>query len=214
MRIQFAYQSEDFKELTKALSASAQKRTLPEKPLSQRQFSIWWLVLVAVISALFWIKHINSSTGAHPTASPPMNKPDAGFPAFLGWLAFFEAFVIALAVASIVQLWRQLRRLSNQMVRSDHVQEPTTADLDENGITLAGATSSTRWLWIGFVGWIESPNAFILQLSNNVNVLLPKRAAADAAELDSIREVIRSHVNSPVHGFPVLRPAQTAEKAP
>jgi hypothetical protein len=81
-------------------------------------------------------------------------------------------------------------------------------DLDGQGIQVSTKTETTRWRWEAFVGFSEPGRLLILETETKEVLAVPKRAA-NAAQLEQLRQIFRERAGPRSGGFPVQpsRPA-------
>ncbi len=83
------------------------------------------------------------------------------------------------------------------------LNEPQQLQIDDDGIALRGQLATTRWPWHAFHGWRELERAFVLDLRDRTLVMLPKRAIADQATADQLRDNLQMRIVSNTGGFPI-----------
>lgn len=82
------------------------------------------------------------------------------------------------------------------MLRNNPMLSGTfTADIDESGIEVVGAHSSSRFDWAAFRKARESEHLFVLYPSDKLFLAFPKRAF-DQADLEGFRALLRDRVSS------------------
>jgi hypothetical protein len=66
-----------------------------------------------------------------------------------------------------------------------------TWTFDEHQVTVSHPRSSSQHEWSVYKKVLETPNLFMLFPQDNLYNPIPKRAFADAAEMDRFREMVR-----------------------
>jgi hypothetical protein len=188
VRLEFTYEPDDFEQMAKVIRKQFAPAKKPKHTsLSTREFSILWLAIPAAVAGFFWLK---LESPAQPRSIGSNNSTGEGFPLLI---VFVFALIALVSVILLIALVRFQVRI--QFARNTSLGEPQVAQLDEDGISITGPTSSTLWLWKGFLNWNETETVFLLQQSPKFYVIIPKRAAADALQLAVTRLLIGSHVN-------------------
>jgi hypothetical protein len=65
---------------------------------------------------------------------------------------------------------------------------------DSNGLHAKDGNGEYRHLWSDFVRWREGERLIVLNLSDAMFLMVPKRAFTEEKTLDAFRELVRSHV--------------------
>jgi hypothetical protein len=117
------------------------------------------------------------------------------------------AFIVAVALlAGTVQQRRGLYKLWEVQ---PPLRRPHRADFSDYGVIVSDAFVRTASQWQAFEGFRETPNLFVLYTSPLAFLIVPKRAFADAAQLDAFRGLVLNRVGKSSFlpqpgGFPVL----------
>jgi YcxB-like protein len=85
---------------------------------------------------------------------------------------------------------RSLRRL---WASNPSLARPAEATLSDTGVSRRAADDETSWEWSAFPVWIETPELFVLSLSEKrygAFVTLPKRGIEDKADVRAARELM------------------------
>ncbi|MFE1951943.1 YcxB family protein [Streptomyces sp. NPDC059524] len=150
-------------ELTSALRARAR---ITRAGRVQRRALIWTVAVTAVGVLL-------SAAGS--------GHRDTPWPLYAGVVGFV-AFATAMP-------WLQARRLHQLAERQGDIR----GTVDDTGIRLATAHSSTSHSWHLYARYVETPELFVLLSADRSSVglaVLPKRAVAAPEELDRLRAVL------------------------
>jgi hypothetical protein len=100
--------------------------------------------------------------------------------------------VVATPATGRIAARRNLRRLWNA---NPSLAEPVEATLSDQGVSRRSSDDETSWDWSAFPVWIETPELFVLSQSEKrygAFVSLPKRGAADKADVRAARELMLS----------------------
>ena len=97
--------------------------------------------------------------------------------------------VVVLPATGRVAARRSLRRL---WAADPSLAQPAEATVSDAGVDRRGG-SDAHWEWSSFPVWIETPELFVLSLSEKrygAFVVLPKRGAEDPTELPELRRIM------------------------
>jgi hypothetical protein len=196
MRLEFTYQPEDFAEWSKAAGKRPGMRPHFARSL------ITWLVFIGLAVVIFlWLPRENArGPQPLPPAVPARPVRDRVFDMLIGLVPWVVVFCVIWFF-----VYRQMRAGRGIWNKDKTLQQPHALLVDDESVTLSGSTASTRWLWAAFAGWTETANLILLRQTDDVTVLVPKRAATPA-ELDELRGLLRRHIVPPTGGFPVNPP--------
>jgi hypothetical protein len=167
------------------------------------------LLGVLVATSLIWLQHPLPARAAAPGALPApaatgsfqFSDPDLLIP-LIPW-----AFLVAVTLlAAAVQQWRGLYKLWEIQ---PPLRRPHQADFSDYGVIVSDAYVRTTSQWQAFEGFRETPNLFVLYTSPLAFLIVPKRAFADAAQMDAFRGLALNRVGKSSFlprqgGFPVL----------
>ncbi len=156
-----------------------------------------WAVLAVLAGLLFATAQFMPS-GFASSPSPAFNWPALLLP-HIGWAAlmlFLTFFIIRSQIAGIARSWE----------RQTHIHGAQTADITAATITITGATTTHIYKWSAFPRHLETPNTFLLYLSEAAFQILPKRAFSNAEELNAFRNMARNLIGKTNSAFEVLAP--------
>jgi hypothetical protein len=101
---------------------------------------------------------------------------------------------------------RALRDARKRFEREPAAHRLQTVEITEGGLSQSTHASSTQYKWEAFIRQLETPNLFVLYVTEVTFLLLPKRAFAGQDEINAFRELVAGVVNPPGRAFPVLPP--------
>jgi hypothetical protein len=194
LHLEFQYTFEELKAAQAAHAKQAQGRGGFLRGI------IGWVMFVGLAVCLFILRRIN----APPTrsAAPRPNLPADLFGNRLVFLACVGAFIAAF-VFFVLRNRRDGRR---RFEREPLLQQLQTIDITDAGITHGSRTTSTFYRWDAFHKHVETPDFFLLYISDAVFEMLPKRAFPAQAEMHEFREFVARVVSPPQYAFPVQPP--------
>ena len=103
-------------------------------------------------------------------------------------------------------VYRQLRnRYQSAWDKHPDLHRPHVLEIDDEGLSWSTQVSNSRRLWEGYTSWDETKNLFLLYRGELLVEFIPKRAIADVASFDQVRELLRRSISPPQHAFPVIR---------
>jgi hypothetical protein len=197
IRLEFQYTWDELKEAQKG---HANKRT---RVGGRSRGLLGWLMFILLAILLFIIQ----SGKRHPTTGPPL-IPAAAPRTWADWYDYYKVVLwVGLFVAAFVFFFvRALRDARKRFEREPAAHRLQTIEITEGGLSQSTHASSTQYKWEAFTRQVETPNLFLLYLTEVTFLLLPKRAFASKDEIDAFRELATSVVNPPERAFPVLPP--------
>ncbi len=145
-----------------------------------RRRSVWWPIASFVVAAVL--------VGVALHAYRAQNT----FALFMSLGALIGGVAGALATHYICIPW-QARRVFRQQ-KSMH--RPFELSWDNNGLHAKDANGEYRHLWSDIVRWREDDTLFVLNLSDALFLMVPKRAFPEEQSLQAFRNLIRSRVAS------------------
>jgi len=173
---------------------------------------------VLVAAAILWLQQPSTARATAP-ASTPARSAEGGSrlsdPDLLIPLIPWALLVAVLLLASAVQQRRGLYKLWEIQ---PPLGRPHQADFSDYGVIVSDAYVRTTSQWQAFEGLRETPNLFVLYTSPLAFLIVPKRAFADAAQMDAFRGLALNRVGKGSFlpqqgGFPVL-PVLAVEAQP
>jgi magnesium-transporting ATPase (P-type) len=196
IRLEFQYTWDELKEAQKAHAKKATRG-------GGRSGLLGWLLFILLAMLLFMIQMGKRG----PAAAPPF----APAPAPRTWADWYDAYKMIIWVGLFVVMFifffvRALRDARKRFEREPAAHRLQTVEITEGGLSQSTHTSSTQYKWDAFIRQLETPNVFILYLTEATFLLLPKRAFPGQAEIDAFREFVSRVVSPPQHAFPVLPP--------
>jgi hypothetical protein len=163
---------------------------------TRRRALAWSFALGAIVLALVLVLLDNG-------APPDRGAADSSLGLVLKMAPWF---LVVAALLAIARSGLGVRRLWEGQA---HLQRPKRLEVSDDGVVLSDAVSRSEQRWPAFSHAVETPNLFLLYLSNFSFQMVPKRGFASAAEADEFREIVRRMIlERPGPAFPVL-PAAT-----
>jgi hypothetical protein len=149
------------------------------------------LLVVAITAGCLGILYLLfESTGSIPDVLLPI----------LPWLLIF-GFIWFFVFRALRGNWRKVWEGQPQL------HGPQTMDAGEDGVTVATPLSRAEYRWEAFQHVRETPNLFLLYMSNFSFHMVPKRSFASDAEVDQFRSLVRNFIaERPAPAFPVVMP--------
>jgi hypothetical protein len=90
-----------------------------------------------------------------------------------------------------------LYRSSSRAIRTNAAYQSAIAyTFDPSGLEGAGATHAFHHDWCNFQSVIESSKIFVFCPSNAQMIIVPKRSFADPAQINELRQLLRTHCQS------------------
>jgi hypothetical protein len=161
---------------------------------------------------VMWLRRRRSTPGSQPLRwmNPLCASAAAvgivllfGHPAGIGWVApvaliFFGLFVpfqmISAREAATNEAWSKAARRIH----------PTTWTFDHPHARSYGLHYDVTYNWAIFTSWCEGPTIIALYVDSDTFYTIPKRAFADARQLDDFRRLLNSHIiPASTGGFPM-----------
>ena len=194
LHLEFQY---TFEELKAAQAAQAKQA---HGPGGFGRGIIGWVMFVGLAVCLFILRQIN----APPTRSgaPRQKVPADLFGNRLVFLACVGAFIAAFVFFFL----RNRRDARRRFEREPLLQQLQTINITDAGLTHGSHTTSTFYRWDAFHKHLETPDFFLLYISDAVFEMLPKRAFPSQAAMDEFREFVAHVVSPPQYAFPVQPP--------
>jgi len=196
VKLEFTYTPEDVKEMARA----AQKVMYPRR----RRGLVGWALFVALATVLYLLLQRTgtprSQSGPMPTNSTPAASPEDNILFSLApWLLVFAAVLV------IFIWWARVRLAKRLWETHPSLQQPQTLAMSDSGVTMTSPMRTSTWDWLVFVAVIETERLLLLQMiDKGMFLMIPKRAAGDAASVDELRAYLQAHVQRQLHGFPVI----------
>ena len=194
---QFQFTYDDYCEAIQAISKSAQKSGVGGLNFGRGMFG-WVLFSGLAITVFILLRQQQSapSAPAPPTPSPTKSDPLQVVLPILPWVLIF-GFVWFF-------MFRRLRAAAQkQWDNLPQMHRPRTIEVDDEGVTMAEATSTTRMTWGHFQKFEETPTLFLLYIADRMSDFIPKRAFPDQAAIDAVRELCQQNISPPTSAFPV-----------
>jgi preprotein translocase subunit YajC len=151
------------------------------------------LVIVGAGCALLFVWFIRQERDANPGGG---QVTDFLLP-FVPWVLIF------LFIWFFV--FRALRGSRRMWEGQAHLRHEKSLDADEAGVAMVDGVSRSEYRWDAFQSVRETPNLFVLYLSDFSMMMVPKRAFDAPASIDEFRELLRRQVaDRPAPAFPVV----------
>lgn len=207
LRLEFSYEPADYQELAEHKVRAPVRAVRVSGAEMRRDSLLSWVVFLGVLGVLvFLLRSRHVSTPPPPKGATPNAVSTRPVEALGTLVTPLATLLVILAVVGYVAF--RHRRAGSRDARGGRPRPrgPFRLDLRQDDIELTGPATAMRWRWEPFERWSESGRLFVLHHRDGLVLLIPKRAAPDAAQLDALRELFRRHVAPPTGGFPV-RPA-------
>ena len=164
--------------------------------------AVGWLVAVGLL-VLSW-RFLSTATA--PDARPETVTGPEGLP----WRMILDFLIPHITwMLLLVTVFVLLVRQTSQQLLATWNGSPTlhrrhTLTMDGDGLTLADPLARLEAKWLAFDRVIETQNLFVLYVSEHAFHMIPKRAFADAAQLDVFRAAIDDRITHRPAAFPVM----------
>jgi hypothetical protein len=158
-----------------------------------------WIVAVVLLAVLVWItRHVPEPADGTMAVERSTWRSLADFvrPHFT-WLALTGA----LCIFAMRYTSRQLRTVWEG---TPSLRRSFTMTVSDDGITITEPLSRHEMKWFVFDRVTETQNLFLLYMSEHQFHIVPKRAFADAAQIDEFRAMIENRITRRPTAFPVL----------
>jgi len=110
-----------------------------------------------------------------------------------GWRGQWSLF--ALGIFLIVYIWPFIYyRAWRQVNRTPNLQGTVRYEFGEDGYLLTAAHSTADIKWSAISKWKEGRDSFVIYVNPNVSSLVPKRFFQNSADVDSVRNLLRTKV--------------------
>jgi hypothetical protein len=194
---QFQFTYDDYREAIQAISKSAQKAGVGGLKFGRGVFG--WVLFIGLAIMLFIFMRQRQATPSAPAPTPPPPTKDDPWQAIVPILPW--ALVFGFVYFFVIRRLRGAQQ--RQWDKLPHMHRPRTIEIDDEGVTMSEETSSTRMNWAHFQKFEETPNLFLLYVADIMSDFIPKRAFADQAAVDAVRELFQQNISPPTSGFPV-----------
>jgi YcxB-like protein len=118
-------------------------------------------------------------------------------------------------------IWSYIsRRLRLKRFNGDLLDKLQIVSADENGLRWAEPLTKTEYEWGAFFGFDETPNLFVLYVTDPKLTMVvrfrivPKAALATPETTDQFRQLLTDRIHSHTRAFPVLPPKPLAANVP
>jgi hypothetical protein len=116
---------------------------------------------------------------------------------------------LAVGVVGLVIMLPSIRRWQMRAAwdGQPQIKRATHVEASEQRLLMEDEVSRHEYAWRGFISYSEGPNIFVLSISALTFSAIPKRAFADAAQVEQFRALLRSHMvdaEGKSQGFDVL----------
>ena len=111
-------------------------------------------------------------------------------------IAVTGAFVVAVVICVLVLRVGPTLTSKFFLKRNPDMLAPAIARIDDRGISIWQAERVMRCAWPELRQWTETTDVFYCQIDRDQDrafMVLPKRATADAEQLDALRDALRVH---------------------
>jgi len=196
MVLEFHYTPEDLAEMAKARGDLAGKKAgRPVRSL------LGWGLFIGLAVVLFLLLSSQKKPPATPPPPPAAPPPESFFVAFV--LPFIPWVLIFGFIWFFV--FRQMRGVARRAWEKNlELHQQHTLEVGDDGLRLATPLAESFWRWPNFVGMTETANLVLLHMTNEAYLMIPKRAAADAARLEELKAILAAHVSQHTNAFPVV----------
>jgi len=102
------------------------------------------------------------------------------------------------------EIMRQLRRTADR-------QSSQRWEFTDSGVRADLGHSRSELDWPAFHRFLDGPAVFLLYISEYSYLVVPKRAFADAPQVQEFAEILRQHIQPHTQAFPVITPAEAGK---
>jgi hypothetical protein len=163
-----------------------------------------WILFFALLGALYLLSRIAPQSPSASSANAQAAGRELPFVAIL-CLTFAPAMITLILFAVLA------RRLQIKQYTDGQPQlfDPKTFEFDHAGVVITSETTENRLRWPAIVKFTESDHLFLLYISEVMFHMVPKRALAEAGQLEAFVAALTMHVPRgvllprPASGFPV-----------
>jgi len=161
--------------------------------------AIGWVVAAVLLAVFVWIRrHAPDPADGVVAAERSAWRGIADFvrPHFT-WVVLTGAmciFLIRYTSRQLLTIWEGAPGL----------RMPFTLSVSDDGITIAEPLSRHELKWLAFDRVIETQNLFLLYVAEHLFHMVPKRAFADANQVEEFRAMIDNRITRRPTAFPVL----------
>ena len=168
-----------------------------------RQVLVWVVgILIAIPVAAYIYAKQEPPAPASPASTPLVNPAMDLLITFLPWI------LIGGFLFFFIRLRLKLNSPEAVMEKNPSLQLRRRMDADERGVIIDDGQAKIEMAWVAIRRFVESPNLFLLYLSNDSFHMIPKRAF-DGSDGEAFRELLRANIQPMTRAFPVL-PAEQA----
>jgi hypothetical protein len=153
-------------QLTEADYVAAQSLYRPQSGWRRLTFAISIVAVIAAVALLWWTD--NNAL-----------------------LLLYAAFICCVATYNLLWIPWKARRVFRQQ---KSMQAPATVAWDDNGIHARNDSGEYRHGWSDFIRWREGKTLFVLNLSDVMFLMVPKRAFPDEQTMKGFRVSLRDNV--------------------
>jgi YcxB-like protein len=170
-----------------------------------------WIMIFALLGVLYLLSRMAPPSrvpSARPAPTGSVNGEPAG-----PELPFVAILCLTLAPSLVMLLLSAVlaRRLQIQQYTQGQPQlfDPKSLEFNEAGVVITSETTENRLRWPAIIKFAESEHLFLLYISEIMFHMVPKRAMAEAGQLEAFVAALTTHVPRgvllprPAGGFPV-----------
>jgi hypothetical protein len=152
------------------------------------------LIYLALALGAALVAYSNYLDRQLPPPPPPPPSPNSNslqlFLPLLSWILVFAAVWVA--------LYRILRNFGRaEWDGNPSLQHPVKLTITPTTLVFRQQDRQTEYRWPAFVKYRQSPNLFLLYVSESGFEIIPRRAFADLLELHAFEELLRSTLPTP-----------------
>jgi hypothetical protein len=186
------------------VAVAAQRSSSAANMLGKLMISLIPLaVIIPVLAALWWLTRM---TAAPRAQGQPRD--------WYGTLLPHVCWVLIGAMLIVLTVRAMKSQLRQAWEGQPSVARPKVFEITSAGVTIDEGVVKRAYAWLGFTRFLESSNLLILCPSDITFEVIPKRAFADAADLDAVRALLTTEIRAPGEqpaAFPVvLQPSPSA----
>lgn len=160
---------------------------------ARRRMFVFLLVLFGVFAV-----GVVRRYGAEVHARQATTSPSEELPPLESIVIMLIPWIVIMSAAFFLSRW--MRRAGWK--RNSLAQRMYSLDVDVDCVLLSSGVETTRWRWEAFIGSEETANLMILRLGPKTVLPIPKRAA-NTAQLEQLRQIVRERAVPRSGGFPV-----------
>jgi hypothetical protein len=111
---------------------------------------------------------------------------------------FYALFLFLIAIETYFDILGQLQAKNCYRANKNLLEDKLIASINEEGISIDSPSYDARRLWSGYIGFMESEDAFLLFSGKGIFSVYPKRIFNSPDQINQFRELITRKIGE--HG--------------